>query len=155
MSITPAHRRAPFALLALALLAACSTAGDDGLAPVPLADATGVIFITQNVVPGLTMEALFQGRVVLDGAGCLRLDSPDPATVVWPKGFTIVADGDTLRVRDASGRVIGHVGGRFNLGGGELGSLHASVPVSDADRARAHASCPGGYWIVGDVMQAM
>lgn len=139
-------------LASTALLAACSPAGDDGLEPVPLGNATGVIVITQNVVPGLTMEALFQGRVVLDGAGCLRLDSPDPATVVWPKGFTVVADGDTLRVRDAAGREVGHVGGTFRLGGGELGSLHAGVPVSAADRERAHASCPGGYWIVGDVM---
>jgi hypothetical protein len=108
------------------------------------------VFVTQSVVADEVMQALFEGRVVKDNAGCLRLDGPDPATVVWPKGFTMTGSGGALVVRDAAGRRIAPIGGTFRLGGGEVQSLEG-MPVSTADRQRAATQCPGRYWIVGEV----
>jgi hypothetical protein len=145
--------RACIGALAVVLLAACSSTGDDApLDPLRFLQLTGVVFITQDVVQDVVMDALFQGRVITDAAGCLRLDSPDPATVIWPKGFTIVSSGDTLHIRDASGRDIGQIGGSFRLGGGEVQTLHDGIGVSAADRQRAQTQCPGRYWIVGSVL---
>ncbi|MGH7466060.1 MAG: hypothetical protein ACREK1_12840, partial [Longimicrobiales bacterium] len=137
------HRRATISLLTV--LVACSSGRDNQpFDPLQFQERTGVIFVAQNVVPGAVMEALFEGRVVADSAGCLRLDSPDPATVVWPKGFTISESGGALRVRNDVGREIGQIGGSFRLGGGEVQSLQEGV--SAADRQRAQTNCPGRYW---------
>ena len=145
------HRSAAIALMTL-LAAGCSPTEEPlGFDSLVFQERTGIVFITQNVVPDAVMEALFEGRVITDAAGCLRLDSPDPATVVWPKGFTMTASGSTMVVRDAQGREIGHIGGSFRLGGGEVPSLHGGIGVSAADRERAQTHCPGRYWIVGDV----
>jgi hypothetical protein len=82
--------------------------------------------------------------------GCLRLDTPDTHTVIWPKGFDLGAD---LRVRDDRGAVVGRIGGAFRLGGGEVPSLHDGIPLSEADRVRAGSRCPGRFWIVGEVLR--
>jgi hypothetical protein len=152
MRIAYRRRCIPITLITIAF-AACSSAQDSIVFdPLQFQERTGVVFVAQNVVPDAVMEALFEGRVVADHAGCLRLDSPDPATVVWPKGFTISENGGTLRVRDARGRDVGDVGGTFRLGGGEVQALHEGIGVSAADRQRAETHCPGRYWIVGDVL---
>ena len=139
------------AALVATLLVACSPNGDEDLVEPLASRSTDVIFLSQNVTQTVVMEALFEGRVVVDPAGCIRLDSPDPATVVWPKGFTISGSGAALRVRDASGRDIGRIGESFRLGGGEVSSLHEGIGVSAADRQRAETHCTGRYWIVGEV----
>jgi hypothetical protein len=143
-------RRASLALAAV-LVVACSSQAGEPFDALRLQEDTGVIFLAQNVVPDAVMEALFQGRVVEDAAGCLRLDSPDPATVIWPKGFTVAVIGETMIVHSAAGREIGRIGGSFRLGGGEVPSLGEHTGISDADRHRAETHCPGRYWIVGDV----
>ena len=137
--------RLPATLAAALALSACAS----GL--VEVADEDGTVFLVQNVVPNAVMDALFQGRVVRDQAGCLRLESPDPATVVWPKGFTLALQGGTLSVRDGSGRELGEIGGSFRLGGGEV-VMHEGVPLSATDRERASRLCPGRFWIVGGVL---
>ena len=149
LASTPLYR-ASAALVAI-LLVACSSSADDDLVE-PLASRNAdVIFLAQNVTQTAVMDALFEGRIVVDTAGCIRLDSPDPATVVWPKGFTISGSGAALRVRDGAGRDIGRIGDAFRLGGGEVPTLHDGISVSAADRQRAETHCPGRYWVVGDV----
>lgn len=132
------------------LLAACSSGeSDEPFDPLQFQARTGVIFVTLNVVQVAVMEALFEGRVITDAAGCLRFDSPDPATIVWPKGFTISESAGTMIVRDDAGRQIGQIGGSFRLGGGEVSWVHEDMSATDRDRLVT--SCPGKYWIVGDV----
>jgi len=140
-------RRAEIAFVAV-LLGACSSSDADPFDAVHFQQLTGVIFVAQNVVPVAVMEALFEGRVIPDAAGCLRFDSPDPATVVWPKGFSISESAGMMIVRNDAGRQIGRIGGTFRLGGGEVSSVQQ---VSAEDRERLETSCPGRYWIVGDV----
>lgn len=153
MTSSPLRRRVTIA--ATAVLAAACSSPEDVLSfdPLNFQEQTGIVFIRQNETPTAVMEALFQGRVIADAAGCLRFDSPDPATVVWPKDFTMVRSGSEMLVRDPAGREIGRVGGTFRRGGGEVSSLEGAA-MSAADRQRAGTHCPGRYWIVGDVPQA-
>lgn len=143
-------------VLALAAIAvgACSSLTD--LGPLSIEADTiearmgsGVVFIGMKVSPTESMSALFEGAVVADEEGCLRLDSVDRHTVVWPHGYGFDAAGGTVRILDAQGGLVGRVGEDFDLGGGEVTSLHDGLGFTQADRDLAEEHCPGRYWIVG------
>ncbi|MGH7539896.1 MAG: hypothetical protein ACRELC_02750 [Gemmatimonadota bacterium] len=107
----------------------------------------------QGVPATVVMEALFVGRVIRDPAGCLRLETPDQHTVVWPFGFRLVPADGGLAVRDADGQAVGRIGGDFRLGDGEVPFLHEGLALPEAERRAAETRCPGRYWIVGDVQR--
>lgn len=149
-------RTAGHVALALALsAAACASPADPG--PVEITSAENiearigpsVTFLTLKVDMAESMSALFEGEVVLDDAGCLRLGSPDGPTAVWPRGYGFET-GLGIRILDAGGSVVGRVGGSFRLGGGEVPSLHDGLGFTQADRDLAAAHCPGRYWIIGE-----
>lgn len=143
MTFSPGRfRSGPTSVLALLALVACS-------APTDPDEAGPVLFLTQNAVPDATMDALFEGRVSLDGAGCLRLDLDGEHTVVWPTGYTLESTDRGLAVRDGEGRVVGHVAGSFRLSGGEVQALHDGIGMDRGEKAEAEIRCPGRYWIVG------
>lgn len=131
---------------ALPAVAACSSEVV-GVDP----DSSAIIF-TQNVDPGATMDALFEGRVVLDQTGCLRLASTAGATVIWPAGYALRAVGNALEVMGPDGEVKGRVGGVFRIGGGEVPILTDRMPISDEVRSLARDLCPGRFWLAGDVL---
>lgn len=142
------RRMAAVAALAALALGGCTSSPPEGTASLLDVPAHGeVLFLTQNAVPDGFMEALFVGRVIADAAGCLRLDGPDPATVVWPFRFILDPRG---RVLDSLGTEIGRIGGSFRLGGGEV-TLHAGIAMSEAVKQVAEARCPGRFWIVGEI----
>lgn len=145
-----APARGTLTVLWMLFLAGCGRAGEEGDSLLSLGGGE-TLFFTQTVVPDAVMDALFQGRVSRDVAGCLRLDLDDRHTVIWPKGFSLDRRPGHLVVLDAGGDAVGRIGGHFRLGGGEVPFLHAGIPLSDADRERAEARCPGRYWIVGEV----
>lgn len=136
-------------------MAGCTSSTDVELPEIFASDGiearvgAGVTFLVMTMTPEASMDALFEGRVVADEAGCLRLDGPDPATVVWPQGTAIEEEDDgTIRIVSGDGEVVGHVGGAFALGGGEVPSLHDGLGFTQADRDLAETHCPGRYWIV-------
>lgn len=143
-----AVRRSSLVILTTVFAIACdppsgpeagSRLGDDG----------EVIFFVQGAPATVVMDALFDGVVSRDAAGCLRLAGPDPATVVWPFGFRLVLG----RVSDGEGRGIGRLGERFRFGGGEVRFLPDGLGLSDSERRLVEAWCPGRYWIVGEVLE--
>jgi hypothetical protein len=113
-------------------------------------DLDDVIFLALSEPPNAHMDALFNGTVTIDDAGCIRLQNVERSTVVWPYGFTLDDGDDQLRVRDASGKVLGRVGGTFRFGGGHVPELHEGIDLPPALRERARTSCPGDFWVVGD-----
>ena len=132
------------------LLAACSAdspsdVGGDGL--VFLSLNVDPALLSQNAPPLVMMDALYEGRVAADANGCIRLETSDRHTVIWPYQFKLSGNA----VLDADGRTIGTLGGQFKFGGGEVASLNIPL-ISDADRARAGARCPGRFWIVGEIL---
>ena len=94
------------------------------------------------------MSALFEGTVVVDGAGCIRLSGPDDATVIWPHGFTAELTIEGVEIHDRSDHPVGRLGDHFSLGGGEVETLHAGMGFTEEDRELASRHCPGRYWIV-------
>ena len=133
------------ACLAALAAAACGSGARDGASLTLADDPSATVFLTPETPPNSYMEALYRGRVVRDAKGCLRLDSG--STVVWPHGFTLEARGDELVVKDASGRVVGQIGGSFRFGGGGVDSVDHVENLSGKDRARAAEHCPGSYWV--------
>lgn len=87
--------------LALALAGAVLVSGTSGCTGCPAALLTGV----------LTQVA---GELVVmrDGGG-------PPERIIWPSGYTVRQDGDSLAVFNSSGLVIARPGDRVRLGGGE------------------------------------
>src|SRR5688500_3187248 len=122
-----------------ALLAACA---DEPPGPQPL-------FLTQTRPATETMQALFDGPLSVDHAGCIRMAGPDRHTVVWPYGFTLVPRGEDWYVRDAEGGDVGPIGARMRIGGGEVPTLAEGMGVNDV--AEALRRCPGRFWIVGEM----
>jgi hypothetical protein len=120
--------------------------------PLDLTEDEAFVFLVQKVTPLIVMDALFEGRVRADAQGCIRLESVDDATVVWPAGFRLVRDGTDLEIRDADDRPVGRLGDRFRLGGGEVAELHDGLGLDPAVRQLAANGCPGRFWIVGDVL---
>lgn len=110
--------------------------------------ADGVKLITQNLVPADAMDALFEGSVVADDQGCIRLDAEDDATVIWPHGFTLQSTTEGLVIQDESGESAGRLGDDFSLPGGEVTFLTDAMGFTEADRNLAEQHCPGRYWIV-------
>jgi hypothetical protein len=113
----------------------------------PTISATELVFLTQSEPQVAYMDALFIGDVVIDDQRCTRLGDAEGATVVWPSGYTVVRAGNTLRVVDGTGHLVGELGSSFRLGGGEVDILNPALHISYMDRALAHESCPGKYWI--------
>lgn len=133
------------------ILATCSEASPTEFTSPKLhvSSASGVRLITQNVVPAASMDALFRGRLLLDDRGCIRLDSEDDATVVWPHGFTAERTVEGIVVWDAEGALFGRVGEELSFAGGEVSTLHEGMGFTEDDRSLAMQHCPGRYWIVG------
>lgn len=132
------------------LLAGCSSSDGAPNAPGPGLRTADVRFFVQTEVPDAVMDALFEGRVILDAAGCPRLGTPDGPTMVWPFGYRLASEDGALVVRDAEGSTVGRIGGSFRLGGGEAPLLHDGIPLDPVDRGEAVEHCPGRYWIAGE-----
>lgn len=146
----------PFRVLSVTAVlaaAACSSADIGGLEPDPsfeMEERDGVVFMTQNVVPAAMMDALYMGRVFLAEEGCLRLETSETASPVWPKGYGFSVAGGEIRVLDRDGEVVGTVGEEFRLPGGLVPELSDAMGFDQADRDLAESRCPGDYWIVGE-----
>lgn len=110
-----------------------------------------LLFLTMRTTPEVHMEALFEGAVVGDAAGCLRLDSPDDATVVWPRGWGFEQRDGTIVILNANGELVARIGEGLRLGGGEVETLPAVLGFTQADRDLAERHCPGKYWIASHV----
>lgn len=139
-------------VLAALTLVGCSDGGPGPASFSRIADESETFFLVQPIVMNAAMEALFLGQVVRDQAGCLRLQPPNDATVVWPKDFTLVRRSTGEWVLNESGQDVGAIGQSFRLGGGEVPYLHEGLGFSPDEAKQAHDRCPGRFWIVGGVL---
>jgi hypothetical protein len=137
-------------LLAMLMTAVACNSGD-GLGPDLNSgqNLEATVFLALEAQPTVFMEALFQGTISRDANGCLRAEGSEGATVIWPHGTRLEARGGALAVVDASGRVLGRIGGQFRMAGGY--SQAAYHYLSDADTERAQTRCPGNYWVAGSI----
>lgn len=130
-------------MLTTAVIAGCSTVdpgSDDSL------------FLTQLVRPASSMDALFDGVVTVDAAGCFRLGLGDShVTMVWPYGYRLISTIEGSTVVDEAGREIGRIGSQFRLGGGIVSSIPEGLIGPARRRQAAMARCPGQFWIAASL----
>ncbi len=130
-----------------ATLAACEPT------PVDTGPDAALLFLVQRAPPAAAMDALYQGRVEVDQAGCFRLsDEPDRHTVVWPFGFGLARDDVSLVILDDHGREAARVGHLLRLGGGEAADLAAIDVLAPDMLSAALTRCPGRFWIAASVL---
>ena len=108
-------------------------------------------FLVSPIKPNAVMDALFQGEIAEDSSGCIRLQPPSGATVVWPKGFSLDVTSAGARVLDEDGMEVGVIGSTFRFGGGEVPLLHEGLGFPPTKAAQIQSRCPGRFWIVGEV----
>lgn len=109
--------------------------------------APGLVFLTLKIEPEAHMDALYEGTVSVDDAGCVRLDGPDAHTVIWPKGYAFEERSGGFAVLDGAGAEVGALPGDFRLAGGEVEVLHEGLGFTSADQTLASTHCPGRFWI--------
>ncbi|MGE0440313.1 MAG: hypothetical protein AB7L66_08970 [Gemmatimonadales bacterium] len=107
----------------------------------------GSLFLAQKEGSRDVMDALFDGVVSLDAAGCYRLGLQDQVTMIWPAGYRLIPTVEGPAVVNAQGVEIGRIGSTFRLGGGIVGTIPSGLLPSDALRRLALQQCPGSFWI--------
>ena len=140
-------------IVASLLLAVCGRNHDDTVTAPAVHDGLESAFPTHDR-PLPTDWGLGHVKVELAMEdGCLRglghdLNEPNPSyLLVWPVGFELYKEGDSLGVRDRTGAVVVSVGEEVRVSG--------RVISSDSDHARrieesVPAECVGPYYMVGD-----
>ena len=90
-----------------------------------------VVFIEQKPSDGTreVMEALARGKVVVDDAGCIRLEDSLPDGVedliVWPPGYSMRTEDGKVHIIKEDGQTLSRVGDRVELGEGRYHFLPA------------------------------
>ncbi|MEZ4455328.1 MAG: hypothetical protein R2882_02075 [Gemmatimonadales bacterium] len=126
-------------VLGLLIASACSSSFE------PAFD--GTLFLAQKKDPNAFMDALFDGVVSVDDAGCYRLALADQVTMVWPAGYRLISTIEGPAIVNREGVEIGRVGGTFRIGGGVVPTIPEGSLQSESLRREALARCPGSFWI--------
>ena len=131
-------------LLLVTGIAACDT--ESPLVPVVTQD---VLLVTQPDDFVVFFASEYRGEVVLDEAGCFRLDlePPSNATVIWPSGTSLWARGDNLELQDTRGRQIVALGNPFRFIGGFVAGLGEVTDLSPMEAEDVRMRCPGSFWL--------
>lgn len=136
-----------FATLVSFALALGACGEETPLTPVMSED---VLLVTQPEDFQVFFMSEYRGGVVLDAAGCFRLDlaPPNDATVIWPSGTSLWARGDQLELQDARGRQIVAIGGQHRFLGGFVAALTEVADLDAVELEETKARCPGTYWLL-------
>lgn len=105
-----------------------------------------------EVLPANRGDYYVYGELSRSG-DCLRVsyvDQVDPVAtrdgllVVWPKGFEVEYDSQSVEVFDPGGNLVASVGQSLRISGKKVASKDEWDWVGSPDR------CPGPFWLVGD-----
>lgn len=110
----------------------------------------GLLFLKQEIVPDIYMDADYQGPVTADASGCMRLASEGTyeVTAIWPEGYELRQTSASAEIVDRSGNTVGLLGETFDFSGGEVEQLTSAAGFTEADQDLAAERCPGRYWVV-------
>lgn len=151
-----------FALSIIAMLSACGNQilPDNQSAMRPSSEtgaSRAIVYFPQQIpVAGerTKMAALLDGELVID-AGCLRAGNNNTSyLIIWPPEVSVHSVGDSVEVHDQSGAAVAQVGSRVQLTGGEL-QVDQAASLAQNLKEPLPESCPGPYWLVGDVQPSL
>lgn len=92
-----------------------------------------------------------EGKLILEN-GCLRLkySNGESSFIIWPYGFSVRVEGNSVQVINDKGQIVTSVGDELKIGGGEI-----SVDIVEKlTGQKLPDNCPGPYWLAGDVVSA-
>jgi len=95
-------------------------------------------------------SALATGILALDG-GYLRLEyqgTTDSDLLIWPPGFSIYIQDDTIHVLNKDGNEVARLGDEIKAGGGQV----PLVIVGKYTGQTLPEDCPGPYWLISEVI---
>ena len=115
-----------------------------------------VVFIEQKSSEGMraVMEALARGKVMVDDAGCIRLESGRAYhgdLIVWPPDYSMQVKGDEILIIKEDGQTLARVGDRVELGGGQV-SFSSGAREAYKKHLKIPEKCTGPLGIVGQVV---
>lgn len=113
-----------------------------------------VFFPRQTLASVDSMTSQIRGKLTLDEEGCLHVEEPKyniDSVPVWPADFEVDTSQDRVRILNKDGRVVGEVGQRVKLGGGQIPEevLEGNDLIGKQALRELLERCPGGYWLVG------
>jgi hypothetical protein len=127
------------------LLVACDdTRANDA----PANTGPGLFFPTKPELDTVSMQALYQGPLVVRD-GCVLIGASAAYTVpIWPKGFTAERDdAGRLVVRDGEGAVVAIEGEPFEMGGGYVAEFSPEDKVDPREEQLRRVEESLGYSI--------
>ena len=134
--------------LLVALTAACSGGQDIGEEADGGGESVDVMFPQHDVPPTDYWSERFVGQLTLED-GCLRAAS---LLLIWPNTFTFDTKNGVVRIVDATGRIVAHVGDDVRFS-------RTNVSFEQAlDQEWIHGlswDCSGPYWLVADEVAAV
>ena len=147
----PGNRRAALQVLVVSLLvalAAACTGGQDIGEEAGGVESVDVMFPQHDVPPTDYWSERFVGQLTLED-GCLRAAT---LLLIWPNTFTFDTKNGVVRIVDATGRIVAHVGDDVRFS-------RTNVSFEQAlDQEWIHGlsgDCSGPYWLVADEVAAV
>ena len=148
----PGNRLATLQVLVVSLLvalaAACSGGQEIGEEAGGGGETVFVTFPQHDVPPTDYWSERFVGQLAMED-GCLRAAS---LLLIWPNTFTFDTKNGVVRIVDATGRIVAHVGDDVRFS-------RTNVSFEQAlDEGWIHGlseDCPGPYWLVADEVAAV
>ena len=147
----PGNRRAALQVLVVSLLVALAAActGGQGIGEeAGGVESIDVVFPQHDIPPTDYWSERFVGQLTLED-GCLRAAS---LLLIWPNTFTFDTKNGVVRIVDATGRIVAHVGDDVRFS-------RTNVSFEQAlDQEWIHGlsgDCSGPYWLVADEVAAV
>lgn len=133
-------------LMAAVLFTACNHEPNVTEVDYPGTEGGKVYFLTQSNGANTDSADLFGTLDLVDG--CLQIaheatDGAEPSNIVWPVGFGIAIDDESILILDDDDRVVTRVGEQTLLGGS-----------GGADNFERLGGCEGSFWYAGATVRS-
>lgn len=147
------ERKALIFLCMLAAVLSAAVACNDNSTSISSSTSSSTPFFPVQKAGLGRMEALLEGKLVLDN-GCLRVKYfDDNYLLIWPYGFSLRTKGKEIQVVDSDGQVVARVGDKITVGGGEVPGEGVKEFIEESITGQPLPdNCTGPYWIVGVVV---
>ena len=98
------------------------------------------------------MEAQLFGLLVLDGS-CLRVTTENESyLIIWPPGYALHIDNESIAILDASGTPAVSLGQQVYISGGEVPLSENAIASANVE-GLADSGCAGPYWFAGEIVE--
>jgi len=91
------------------------------------------------------MEALLQGKLVIDESGYLRIHD---TLIIWPYHYSFISEGSDIWITNEKAEKIIKVGDPVKIGGGEYPEQYVSQAIGQS----LPDDCKGPFWLAGQIM---